>query len=119
MSGTVTDDATAQDYTVTIEADDGTNAAVTETFTITVTEAEEEEEAQNAPPVITDPGDKSYEQGEAITAFDISVSDADGDDVTVTLSGLPSGLSYASGRVSGTVADDARGPGLHRDHLGR
>ena len=61
----------------------------------------------NVPPVITDPGDKSYEQGEAVTAFGITVADADGDDVSVTLSGLPSGLSYASGQVSGTVVDDA------------
>ena len=61
----------------------------------------------NAPPVITAPSDKSYEQGETITAFGITVTDADGDAATVTLSGLPSGLSYASGQVQGTVAADA------------
>ena len=60
--------------------------------TITVTEPEED--SSNAPPVITDPGDKSYEQGETITSFGITVTDADGDTVSVTLSGLPSGLSY-------------------------
>ncbi len=103
VAGTVADDATAQDYTVTITAKDGVNAAVTETFTITVTE----KAASNAPPVITDPGDKTYEQGEAITAFAVTVTDADQDTLTVTLSGLPSGLSYASGQVAGTVADDA------------
>ena len=63
--------------------------------------------APAAAPVITNPGDKTYEQGEAITAFAITVTDADGDDVTVTLSGLPSGLSYTSGQVQGTVAGDA------------
>ena len=35
------------------------------------------------------------------------MSDADQDTVTVTLSGLPSGLSYTNGQVQGTVADDA------------
>ena len=63
----------------------------------------------NPLPVITDPGDKTYKQGEAITAFDITVTDAEGDEVTVTVSGLPSGLSYsaATGQVSGTVAQSA------------
>ena len=60
----------------------------------------------NAPPVITDPGDKTYEQGEAITAFGITATDADSDPLTVTLSGLPSGLSYANDQVQGTVAAD-------------
>ena len=100
VSGTVAADATAQAYTVTISADDGTNDAVTETFTITVTDV-------SFAPVITDPGDKTYAQGASITAFDVTVTDADGDTPTVTVTGLPSGLSYASGQVSGTVAADA------------
>ena len=103
VQGTVAADATAQAYTATITADDGVNSAVTETFTIAVTEPA----SPNAQPVITDPGDKSYEQGEAITAFGITVTDADGDAVAVTVTGLPSGLSYASGQVQGTVAADA------------
>ena len=36
----------------------------------------------NAPPVITSPGDQSYEQGETIPSFGIMVSDADEDTVT-------------------------------------
>ena len=103
VSGTVSQDADVQDYTVTISADDGTNDAVTETFTVTVIA----EGTSNAPPVITAPGDKTYEQGEAITAFDITVTDADSDTVTVTVTGLPSGLSYANGQVSGTVSASA------------
>ena len=103
VQGTVADDATTQDYTVTISVDDGTNTAVTATFTITVTEPA----PTNAPPVITNPGDKTYERGETITAFGITVSDADEDTVTVTLSGLPSGLSYTNDQVQGTVVDDA------------
>ena len=103
VQGTVSADATAQAYTVTIEADDGVNTAVEETFTITVTEAA----PSNAPPAITAPGDKTYEQGEEITPFGITVTDADGDTLTVTLTGLPSGLSYTSGQVQGTVSADA------------
>ena len=60
----------------------------------------------NAAPVISAPGDKTYEQEETITAFGITVSDDD-DTVTVTLTGLPSGLSYTNGQVRGTVAADA------------
>ncbi len=70
------------------------------------------ETAPNAAPVITDPGDKTYERGETITAFGITVTDADGDDVTVTLTGLPAGLSFANGQVQGTLGDDAV-PGDH------
>ena len=61
----------------------------------------------NSAPEITNPGNRAYERGEAITAFGITVADADGDAVTVTVTGLPSGLSYANGQVSGTVAADA------------
>ena len=100
VSGAVAQDAAAQDYTVTITANDGVNADVTATFTITVTDV-------NFAPAITDPGDKSYAQGASITAFAITVTDADGDTPTVTVTGLPSGLSYASGQVSGAVAQDA------------
>ena len=53
------------------------------------------------------PGSKTYAQGETITAFGIEVTDADGDDVTVTVAGLPAGLRYGAGVVSGTVAADA------------
>ena len=62
--------------------------------------------------MITDPGDRAYVRGEAITAFDITVADADSDPLTVTVTGLPPGLSYADGQVSGTVAAAAalRGP---------
>ncbi len=107
VQGTVAGDAAAQDHTVTISADDGVNAAVTETFTITVTKPARARQTVNSAPVITTPGDKSYEQGESITAFGITVTDADQDTVTVTLTGLPSGLSYASGQVQGIVAVNA------------
>ena len=98
VSGTIASDATVKDYTVTISANDGSNPAVSVAFTIAVTE--------NTAPVIINPGNKSYEQGESIAAFDIAVNDAE-DTPTVTVSGLPSGLSYQSSQVRGTVASDA------------
>ena len=102
VSGTVAADAAAQDYTVTVTANDGANDPVTETFTIAV--------AANAPPTIASPEDRAYDRdGEAIAAFGIAVSDPDSDALTVTVTGLPDGLSYSSttGQVSGTVAADA------------
>ena len=99
VSGTIDSDTTAKDYAVTISAGDGVNPAVSATFTITIT--------PNTPPVIANPSDKSYERGESITGFNITVTDAE-DSPTVTLSGLPSGLSYGSGQVSGTITSAAR-----------
>ena len=63
----------------------------------------------NSAPAIAALEDKTYDRGDAITPFDVEVSDADGDTVTVSVSGLPGGLAYsqATGRVSGTVAADA------------
>ena len=80
---------------VTVKADDGVAAPVTKLFQYNVLWAY---------PEITAPGNKTYEQGETIAAFDIQVSDPAS---TVTVTGLPTGLSYASGQVQGTVAEDA------------
>ena len=74
----------------------------------------EEERGSNSAPTIAKPEDKTYDRGDAIAPFDVAVSDADRDTVTVSVSGLPGGLTYsqATGRVSGTVAADAAA----RDH---
>ena len=53
---------------------------------------------------ITQPGDKVYGPGETITPFAITVS---GGPATVGVAGLPDGLAYSGGQVSGTVAEDA------------
>ena len=82
-------------------------AAVAMNAVFSVAPAAGQSNKVNAPPVITAPGDKTYEQGETITPFGITVTDPDGDTVTVGVSGLPEGLSYAAGKVRGTVADDA------------
>ena len=106
VQGTVSAGASAQEYTVTVSADDGVNAAVTGSFTITVTEPATTPPA-NSPPQITVPGNQTYEQGETITAIDFKVTDVDGDEVTLTVSGLPSGLSYTDALLQGTISADA------------
>ena len=106
VSGTVAADAAAQAHTVTVTANDGVNDPVTATFTITVT--------ANAAPQISAPAAQSPvyctgcrwgDRGAAIVAFGIAVSDAESDSLTVTVSGLPMGLTYSqtTGMVSGTV----------------
>ncbi|MDE2751739.1 MAG: Ig-like domain-containing protein, partial [Gemmatimonadota bacterium] len=105
VTGTVASNAAAKAYTVTIEANEVNDGLKAEaTFTITVTASTP---PANSAPVITAPGDKTYQQGQAITAFGITTSDADNDEVTVTVTGLPSGLSYANGQVQGTVSASA------------
>ena len=103
VSGTVAADAEARVYTVTVTASDGV-ATATATFTITVMVATSEPDPANDPPEITNPGNKEYRQRETIEAFSIEASDPDGDDVTVGVSGLPTGLAWSDGMVSGTVA---------------
>ena len=100
VSGTVAADAEAKAYTVTVTANDGTNDDVTDTFTITIGMG-------NMPPTIGTLTDRSYDQGQTIEAFSIPVTDPDDTNVTVTVTGLPDGLTWSSGRVSGTVAADA------------
>ena len=113
-------------YVVTVTAtsamDPANRASLRFRFTVGSEEETDREEengrggngGSNSAPTITNPGDKTYDRGDAIAPFDVAVSDADGDTVTVMVSGLPGGLTYsqATGRVSGTVAADAAA----RDH---
>ncbi len=86
-------------FIVKINADDGVNAVVTHSFNYFVMWGR---------PHITSPGDKTYQQGERIAAFDIVV-DADEKYKEVELTGLPDSLSYesASEQVTGTVDANA------------
>ena len=60
------------------------------------------------PPVITDPGAMTFSPGSTITSFPVTVTDPDGaDTVTVTVEGLPDGLTWSGGMVSGTVSSSA------------
>lgn len=60
--------------------------------------------AAAAPPEITAPANQFYNSGQTITPLPITVTDPDGDDVAVTVAGLPSGLTYANGEIRGKVA---------------
>jgi len=94
------DSSDASPYAVTVRAtDDGSPALFTEVgFTWTVTD-------NNRPPVVTDPGDRTNDEGDPVT-FAMSGSDPDGDDLTWTAAGLPVGLGIDpdSGVISGTVS---------------
>ena len=108
ISGTVDDAATIQNYPVVLTADNGVTTSRRE-FTISIT-------AKVADTILTNPGNKTYRQGEHITAFDITVTNTAGSSLNIVTSGLPSGLDAAvsgsagnytvsiSGRVSASAA---------------
>ncbi len=114
-AGASLDYETKSSYSVTVSVSDGldadgnADAAVDAMVSVTigVTDVDESVEEPNGPPSVTSPADKEYRQGETIASFAIAVSDPDGDAVEVSLSGLPGGLSYSGGKVSGTVSSDA------------
>ncbi len=62
----------------------------------------------NLPPVITDPGNQSNEEGDEITLA-ISASDPDGDSLNYSATGLPpwSSIDGLTGVISGTIASDS------------
>ena len=114
-AGASLDYETKSSYSVTVSVSDGldadgnADAAVDATVSVTigVTDVDESVAEPNGPPSVTAPADKEYRQGETIASFAIAVTDPDGDAVSVSLSGLPGGLSYSGGKVSGTVSSDA------------
>ena len=72
----------------------------------------EEVVEDSGPPVLTAPGAMTFFPGETITPFPVTVTDPDGaDTVTVTVEGLPDGLTWSGGMVSGTVSAEAAGTG--------
>ncbi|WP_141015148.1 putative Ig domain-containing protein [Nocardioides sambongensis] len=67
-----------------------------ETVTVTVQDV-------NEAPVVAPIADQDATEGDPITAIPVEVGDPDqGDTTTVTVTGLPAGLAYAGGRISGT-----------------
>ena len=96
-------------YSVTVSVADGLDAlgnldAAPDHFarlTILITDVDESGLAILS---IVNPGDKTYRRGETIEPFAIEVT---GGEATVSLTGLPAGLSYGGGAVSGTVSDEA------------
>ena len=93
------------DYDVTVTSSDGQSPPLTSgaSFRLTVITA-----AVDEPPRITDPGNRSYTQGETITPFPVEVYD-DGGAPAVAVEGLPDGPGYDAGTgvVSGTVSSTA------------
>uniref|UniRef100_C6E385 PKD domain containing protein n=1 Tax=Geobacter sp. (strain M21) TaxID=443144 RepID=C6E385_GEOSM len=96
ISGTVSY-AAALTNTVTVTATDGT-APVSVTFTWSVTKT-------NQAPVLTAPAAQTSAQG-AAASLQIAASDANGDSLSYSATGLPDGLSINSstGLISGTVS---------------
>ncbi|MBI5716280.1 MAG: putative Ig domain-containing protein [Burkholderiales bacterium] len=94
ISGTPT---TAGTYSVTVTVNDGRGGTASATFTWTVTAA------ANTPPVITTPAAQSTVRGTAVTLA-ITASDANGDALTYSATGLPTGLAInaTTGVISGT-----------------
>ena len=92
--------------TIVYTISDGQGGTATATVTVTVG-------AVNDPPVANPIVDRTVYDGETIS-FDAGAffSDADGDDLDYTVTGLPPGLTYdpETGLISGSILPDASGP---------
>ena len=98
VSGTVAMNADERSYPVKITATDGT-AEVSRSFTITIGTVT----ILNNPPQLDPLTNRSYPTGTAIVPFAITATDDDREDtVTITVTGLPDGLMWSRGMVSGT-----------------
>ena len=99
ISGTPT---TAGSYTVTVTATDPGGLSVSTTFVITVSPAQ----ASNTPPTVANAiGPRSATRGVAFSFTIPSNTFTDAEtpnSLTITVSGLPAGLSFANGTISGT-----------------
>ena len=110
ITGTVSETARVGIHTVTISgsATDGTSA--TRSFIITITRKEDPDTPVAVTHTITG-GDNnvSYEQGETITPIAISATASNGEAVTITVTGMPSGIRWnaSAGRIEGTVSTSA------------
>ncbi|MEC4987478.1 MAG: putative Ig domain-containing protein, partial [Oscillatoria sp. PMC 1068.18] len=92
--------------TVTVTADDGNGGSVETTFELNVAN-------NNTPPIVVEDIADTQATEDTNFTFDISdnFSDADGDTLTYTASGLPDGLNIDqnSGIISGIPSNDAVG----------
>ena len=89
----------AGSYSTTVTVSDGVNNT-TVAFTWTVIDI--------TSPVVTNPGNQSNNEGDAVSLA-IQATDADGDPLTYSASGLPLGLSVnaTTGLISGTISYSA------------
>jgi hypothetical protein len=100
ISGTIDGSASQTNggvYAVKVLADDGHGNSDSATFTWNVTHT-------NQAPTLDNPGDQVNQAGDVVS-LSLVGSDADGDTLTYSASGLPAGLSVdaASGVISGTL----------------
>src|SRR4029077_11148004 len=72
------------------------------TFTWTVTNV-------NRAPVLTALVDRTDAENAAVSLL-LTASDPDGDTLTFSATGLPSGLAITAGSITGTLAYDSAGP---------
>ena len=95
--------ADAGSYPVIVSVSDGHGGSDAQAVTITVTDV-------NRPPTLTDPGDQSDAEGDAVNLA-AQAADPDGDTLTYTVEGLPDGLSLnsATGAITGTLATGSAG----------
>src|SRR5262249_20331549 len=94
ISGTLANlSSNSSPYTVTVTAT-ADSASNSQTFTWTVTHV-----------LLYNPGDQTSTRGDTI-ALQVTATDPNGDPLTYSATGLPSGLSIASGTglISGTIA---------------
>ncbi|MDZ5662512.1 putative Ig domain-containing protein [Nocardioides sp. S-58] len=84
-------------FAVTVTAADSAGATASVVFTITVTEV-------NDGPQLTGIDDTTATEGQAMAAIAVAATDEEDGTPAITVSGLPSGVSYdaATGKISGT-----------------
>ncbi|MPZ51882.1 MAG: tandem-95 repeat protein, partial [Acidimicrobiia bacterium] len=100
----VLDFETIPSYTLTVEVA-ASGDTVDATITINITDV-------NEPPVVDPIDDATVDEDVEITPIGVSASDPDGDDLTLTATGLPDGLSFAdNGDSTGTITGTPTTPG--------
>ena len=102
ITGTVSyQSAAGSPYAVTVTVRDPAGHSASRTFTWTVTNAD------TTPTLAEQPGRDNYE-GQTVNVQLTGAGDVDGDRLTWSATGLPSGLSISTaGRITGTVANGA------------
>ncbi len=103
LSGTPSNSDVGATGEVIISVSDGELTASLDGFTITV---EEESQADNSAPTISGTPDDAVAVGASYT-FEPAASDADGDELTFSITGIPAWATFnaADGRLSGTPGD--------------